>query len=290
MESACVYEQTTVIHELTQGIQMAKQLRLNLNSAEVRESLIRKILSSYDKALFVLKSGSQPQGSYKLPESSLPKSSISTPSPQSVEFEFGFDQNVVSKKRKLSTRWEDEVRILTDNQLECNPNDGQKDILGASFPRSYNYECSYNKVQKCMATNQVKKTDEHPAPPPPPSPEKHETKPTNHHELSSQNPGETLSNLRANLSVNTWDLSAMFPSSFSYPSTPFGFSDDDFEPLHFPNHLSDELLLQCSPPFISPATSESNYITDWGSSSSLGLLADPVDLYPDFEFNNSFLS
>ncbi|KAI3792601.1 hypothetical protein L2E82_06484 [Cichorium intybus] len=314
MESVCVYEPTTVIHELTQGIEMAKQLRHNLNSAEAREFLIQKILSSYDKALFVLKSGGQP-GVTPLPESSLPKSSASTDSPQSGEFEFGFDQNVFSKKRKFPTPWEDEVRILTENELEGNTNDdyswrkyGQKDILGAKFPRSY-YKCSNNKVQKCMATKQVKKMDENPTAfevtykgihtcnnvsqlaPPPPSPEKHETKPTHHHlyhELSSPNPSDILSNLRANLSVNTWDMDAILPSSFSFPSTPFGFSDDDFQSL-FPNHMDGEFLQGYSQPFISPATSESNYLTDWGSSSSLDFPTNPVDLYPDFEFNNSFL-
>ena len=129
--------------------------------------------------------------------------------------------------------------------------------------------------------------------PPPPSPEKQETKPMNHHhhhELSSQNPGETLLNFRANLSVNTWGLDAILPSSFSSPSTPFGFTDDDFESLNFPNYSDDELFQGYSPPFISPATSESNYLTDfWGSSSTLDFPTESAYAYPDFELNNSFL-
>ena len=96
MESACVYDETTVIHELTQGIKMAEQLTLNLNSPETREFLIKNILSSYEKALFVLKSGGQLRPSPQ-PESSLPNSSTSTGSLQSKEF--GFDENVFSKKR-----------------------------------------------------------------------------------------------------------------------------------------------------------------------------------------------
>ncbi|KAI3792603.1 hypothetical protein L2E82_06486 [Cichorium intybus] len=162
---------------------MAKQLRLNLDSAEAREFLIQKILSSYEKALFVLKSTGQPQAA-PLPESnllnsststdSLLNSSTSTDSPQNREFEFDFDfdQNVVSKKRKTST---------------CED------------------------------------------------------------------------------------------------STRFGFNDDDFEPLNFPNHFDDELLLQgYSSTFISPATSESNYFTDWTNSPSLDF-----DLEPIFIFNDS---
>ncbi|KAL7597172.1 uncharacterized protein LOC111918784 [Lactuca sativa] len=274
MESACVYEQTTVIHELTQGIEMAKQLRLNLNSAEAREFLIHKILSSYDKALFTLKSAGQPRAN-PLPESSLPKSSISTVSPKSGEFEFGFefefDENAVSKKRKASTPWE--------NEVEGNTND----VYSWKKRRDEN-PTVYKGIPTC---NNVVQS----APPPPPSPEKHEIKPTHHHQqLSTPNPGEVLSNLRANLSVNTWDLSAILPSSLSFSSTPFGFSDDDFEALSLPNHFDDELLQVYSPPFISPDTSESNYLTDWGISSSLDFTSDPEDLYPDFTlFNNCFL-
>ncbi|KAI3792602.1 hypothetical protein L2E82_06485 [Cichorium intybus] len=89
---------TTVIHELTQGIEMAKQLRLNLDSAEAREFLIQKILSSYEKALFVLQSGGQPRAG-PLPGSSPPESlsSTSTGSQQSTEFEFDqFGQKDIS--------------------------------------------------------------------------------------------------------------------------------------------------------------------------------------------------
>ncbi|CAI9288998.1 unnamed protein product [Lactuca saligna] len=307
MESACVYEQTTVVHELTQGIEMAKQLRLNLDSAEAREFLIEKILSSYDKALFVLKSAGQPARASPLPESSLPKSSITTSSPQSTECEFEFGQNVASKKRKASTPWENEVKILTDNEIEGNANDGyswrkygQKDILGAKFPRSY-YKCSYRKVQKCLATKQVQKTDKDPtvfeityrgihtcngvaqsALPPPPSPEKHEIKPTHHHQLTTPNAGENFSNPGANLTVNTWDLGCTLPSSNSIPTTVFEFNDNVFHPLNFPNHFDEELLQGYSPSFISPATSASNYFTDWASSSSLDYPKDAADLYPDF--------
>ncbi|KAI3522490.1 hypothetical protein L1887_00316 [Cichorium endivia] len=149
---------------------MAKQLRLNLNSAEAREFLIQKILSSYEKALFVLQSGGQLRAG-PLPGSSPPESLSSTGSQQSTEFEF--DQF------------------------------GEKDISGA-----------------------------------------------------------------------------IFPSSFYFPSTPSGFSDD-FHPLHFPDHFDDELLQGYSPLFFSPATSESNDFTDGPSSPSL-------DLDPNFKFNDSF--
>ncbi|KAI3822120.1 hypothetical protein L1987_09701 [Smallanthus sonchifolius] len=365
MASACVYEEKTLIHELTQGLQLAESLRVNLHSPETREFLIQKILSIYDNALLVLQSGvyaGQPRE---------PESSVSFRSPGSEEFEFDRPfsgqqgQNVTSKKRKGSMTLEDHVIICSGNRLEDNIDDGynwrkygQKDILGAKFPRSY-YKCSYCNSQKCFAKKQVQRKDEDStvfdiaykgkhtcilgvqsaSPPLSPSPQNHEITPT-FHQLSPPNPGEMLSNLRANLRVNTSDLGGYtdtVPSSFSFPSTSSGLMEDHHQ-FHFPNHCDDELwqvysqavispatpesnfftewgsppsldfpanleplispattpesnfynsLRVYSPPFISPATSESNIFTEWGSSSSLDLLTGPADVDSDFEFMNS---
>lgn len=104
MESACVYEQKTVINELNQGIQMAKQLRVHLNSAEAREFLIHKILLSYENALFLLNSGGSVglRQATTMPTTSLAESSISIGS-GGFEFDQPFfnqqGQNVVSRKR-----------------------------------------------------------------------------------------------------------------------------------------------------------------------------------------------
>lgn len=319
METACVYEQNTVVHELTQGIQMAKQLRANLNSPQARDILIHKILSSYDNALSVLKSGD----SAGPPTPGLADSPISGGSLQSGEFEFGgqlvndqLGQNVVSKKRKASTVWEDQVRISTDNVLEGKTEDGynwrkygQKLILGSKYPRSY-YRCTYRKAKNCLATKQVQRTDEVPAvfeiaykgkhtcghgpiqsaAPSPSSPEKHEIKPPHHHHRhpSSPNPGEMLSDLKANLSVNTSDLDVTDPTVFSFPPTPFGILESSQE-LLFPNIFDDELLQGYSPSFISPATSESNYFSDWNSLPLMDFPTDPEDTFPNYKFSNSYL-
>ncbi|GKF83797.1 hypothetical protein Tco_0248695, partial [Tanacetum coccineum] len=106
MESACIYGQKTVMNELTQGIEMAKQLRFHLNSAEARQFFIQKILSSYENALFGLTSGefSRQPWETSLGAPSLPESSTSTQSPQCGKFEFDqphiyqHSQNAVSKK------------------------------------------------------------------------------------------------------------------------------------------------------------------------------------------------
>lgn len=273
MDSACVYEQQTAINELTQGIQMAKELRANLRSAEARQFFIQKILSSYENALSALKSSdptAQPWGT-ALPAQSLPDSSISNASQQSGEFEADqsfFDhqgQNVVSRKRKGLTAWEDEDRMCTDNNV---------------------LEMAYYGKRACNQGAGLAAS-----PPPPSSPEKYEIKPThNHqlyHDLTLPVPSEALSNLKANLSVNTSDFSTIVPSIFSIPSTPFGFMED-FQPNHFLNYVDDELLQVYSPPFISPDTSESNYLPEWGSSHSLDFSAEPAHVDPDFQSSNSF--
>ncbi|KAI3822118.1 hypothetical protein L1987_09699 [Smallanthus sonchifolius] len=316
MDGACVYDEKTAIHELTQGLQMAKQLTVHPHSPEARDLLIQKILSSYHNAHFILQSLDTPHPAPAPPAPSLPESSES---PGSKEFEFDQPfsiQNVSSRKRKGSATWEDHVRICSGNGLEDNTDDGfswrkygQKDISGAKFPRNY-YRCSYSKEQKCLATKQVQRADDDPAvfdiaykgkhtcklgaqsaspPLPPPSPKKNEITPPYHHQLSPPNPDEMLSNLRANLSVDTSDLGGdieNLPSSFSFPSTSSGLMED-LHQFHFPNHYDDELWQVCSP-FISPATSKSNFFTEWGSSSSLDFLAGPADANPNSEFMNSF--
>nr|AGR40496.1 WRKY1 transcription factor [Artemisia annua] len=311
MESVCVYGQKTLINELSQGIQMAKQLKVNLNSPEAREILIQKILASYDNALFVLKSGESAGqcGPNGFPASSPTESAITIASPQSVRSEcnqpFSNEQgpNAVSKKRKGSIICEDQVKMCTDDGLEGSVDDGyswrkygQKDILGAKFPRSY-YRCTYRKAEKCLATKQVQRTDANPTVfeitykgkhtcnhharlAEPPLPEKHEINTTHHQQLSQPNPGEMLSNLRANLTVNTSDFGATDPYSFSFPLEPFG-TIEDYQQLHLPNDFDDELLQVYSPPVISPGTSDLNCYTDWDSSQSLNFTAD-LDL--DFKF------
>lgn len=168
-----------IINELTQGMELAKQLKSILNSdasPEEKYFLIQAIIASYDRALVMVKWGDS--GGQTPPLAPLmlsqPESSVSIDeSPGSGEYDQPFDnqdQKVVSKKRYLSfldqyvytvhsvwckgliyfhschrkamPTWKNQIRISTDTGLEGNTDDGyswrkygQKDILGAKFPR-----------------------------------------------------------------------------------------------------------------------------------------------------------
>lgn len=113
-QSSWNWEQRTLVSELVQGMELTKQLKLNLgakSSPETREFLLQKILSSYEKALMILKwSGPighpQPQGLIHTQgaTSSVPASPISADeSPRSDDLDSGVkdhqDPRDLSKKR-----------------------------------------------------------------------------------------------------------------------------------------------------------------------------------------------
>ncbi|GJT23331.1 probable WRKY transcription factor 53 [Tanacetum coccineum] len=327
-----------IINELTQGMELAKQLKSILNSdasPEEKHFLIQAIIASYDRALVMVNWGDS--GGQTPPLAPLmlsqPESSVSIDeSPRSGEYDQPFDnqdQKVVSKKRKAMPIWKNQIRISTDSGLEGNTDDGyswrkygQKDILGAKFPRSY-YRCTYRYVQNCMARKQVQRTDEDPtvfeityrgqhtcnpntaAVAPPKSPEKHEIKQNNHHHIHQLPPppksGDMLTNLRENLRVSTSDLDTTVPCSFSFPSASFG-CVDNYQQFHFTNETDNNFLQGYTP-------SGSNYFTEWGNdfqhhddsnlsgmisttasatNSPLAFPTDPQDLGTSFPFNSGF--
>nr|WCL15222.1 WRKY8895 [Atractylodes chinensis] len=339
MDSACI------INELTQGMELAKQLKAILSSEaspQTKQGLIQGIISSYDRALLIVNwgdSGGQTQA-LSTPMLSQPESSVSIDEcPQREDFNQPFDnqqeEKVISKKRKAMPTWRNQVRISTDNGLEGNSDDGhswrkygQKDILGAKFPRSY-YRCTYRYVHNCMARKQVQRTDEDPtvfeityrgkhscnpatarSVASPQSPEKHEMKQNSHHHHQLPLPpksGDMLSNLRENLRVSTSDLDATMPCPFSFPSASLGYVEN-YQQFHFSNETDNSFLQGYSPSFISPATSGSNYFTEWGNdfhhhdetnlsgmisatasatNSPLAFPTDQQDLSPNFPLNNS---
>ncbi|GMJ00284.1 hypothetical protein HRI_003697600 [Hibiscus trionum] len=290
--------QGTLVRELIQGMELTKQLRLQLDSASSAEStdlLVQKILSSYEKALLILKFNGpmpmvQPQQNVGA-TSGVPESPLSiNGSPRSDDLDKdNQDTREVSKKRKMLPRWTDQVRVTSESLFEGTRDDGyswrkygQKDILGAKYPRSY-YRCTYRHTQDCWATKQVQKSDEdptifeltyrgahtcahgHQGVPPPASPKKLEHKSTNLNNNNNQQlqSHDILLSLRNGLRVDTegLDNKGMAPS-FSFPSTSFGLLKSENHSFS-PSGVLDtsNILSSFSPPFMSPATSELNYFS-----------------------------
>lgn len=267
------WEQKNLLSELVHGLKAAKQLQAELGTApsppppslsssslcmttEMRETLLHQIVSSYEKAILMLNGSSVVHSQMaemvnlaanpvantgKVPES---PTSING-SPRSEEFIDGGgskDYNLSSKKRKMLPKWTEQVRISPERGLEGPHDDvfswrkyGQKDILGAKYPRSY-YRCTFRNTQNCWATKQVQRSDDDPTifdltykgkhtcsqgiPPR----DKPDTTP-NTTLINYQN--DLLANLRTNLSVRT--TNGIESDGFSFPVTPPFYSyESDF--------------------------------------------------------------
>ncbi|KAJ7007807.1 hypothetical protein D5086_005056 [Populus alba] len=300
MEKSVEWEQKTLISELAQGKELAKQLRNHLNpssSLEARQSLVEKILSSYEKALSVLNRGTlvadQPKptiGIMESPHSFSNSSPWSEVSDQDCKEEWNKDAN---KKRKTQPRRTEQVKVCPGTGLEGPLDDGhswrkygQKDILGATFPRGY-YRCTHRHSQGCLATKQVQRSDENQsifevtyrgrhtcnqASPPPvvsPSLENDFSKQSKyhcqqqHHEEKPKPSKETSRHFGLDCNqVKNEDLGSkdgIFPF-FSFPCTSPG-NENEENNIFTESMIENSIFGGFSPAFISPATSESNYFS-----------------------------
>ncbi|KAG5538254.1 hypothetical protein RHGRI_018994 [Rhododendron griersonianum] len=167
MEKIRGWEQETLVKELHQGYELTKQLKHHigpLTSPESCEFLVHKIISTYDRALSILNFGDsagefqQVAGTFEPPQPLTGGSPMSEASDQCHKDAY--------KKRKTSPRWTEQVRVCsgkgTGDDGYTWRKYGQKDILGANFPRAY-YRCTHRHVQGCLATKQVQKSDADPS-------------------------------------------------------------------------------------------------------------------------------
>ncbi|XP_061374162.1 probable WRKY transcription factor 53 isoform X2 [Gastrolobium bilobum] len=296
MENNRSWEQNALFNELFQGMEIARKLKEDLtlpSSADTRDLLVQRILSSYDKALLILRwnaSISKSQTMHQATKTLSPESPVSAKrSPPMEDIDGGLmDHQELkhdSKKRKTMPKWKDQIRVKFENGFEWPHEDGfnwrkygQKDILGAKYPRSY-YRCTFRNTKGCWATKQVQRTDEDPtifdityrgshtcsqgtnAVLPPKSPDIQE-KPHGHkndvcHAQPSQ---ESLTKFRNTLTVNTVNLgNEETAQHFTSTSNSFGCLTQDNHTL-FPSVLeNDPFLSSLSQTHLSPNTPESNY-------------------------------
>ncbi|XP_008234887.1 PREDICTED: probable WRKY transcription factor 53 [Prunus mume] len=255
-------EKMSLINELAQGRELARQLQIHLNvpssSHGTRESLVQKIIVSYEKALSMLNSSSPASGGeQQLPTGHAAIRMIESPppslngSPRSEDSDREFkdqDNKDSSRKRKTLPRWTQQIRITSGIGLEGPLDDGfswrkygQKDILGAKYPRGY-YRCTHRNAQCCSATKQVQRSDEDPtvfeityrgrhtctqastsitsAPPPPPPPPPQNSMDIVDPQQNEQQPQDLLLAIPQGLTVVTEGLDAGdFSPPFMGPAT-----------------------------------------------------------------------
>ncbi|KAL6509266.1 WRKY transcription factor [Orobanche gracilis] len=292
--------------ELSQGRDLTMQLQNHLHvqsspSREICEFLLHKILYSYDQALSMLRNRSRrpatatgeapPSGIFPAAATSNQDSSRALPRDDSDQ-DF---KDRSARKRKAIERWTEKVKVLPEETRNEGLIDdgynwrkyGQKDILGAKYPRGY-YRCTYRHGQGCLATKQVQRSDQdptiyeikyrrkhtcipraHPVNNPVNNPvnDNNDNNPPlgmpdpqykNPNPLI-QNPHEPNFNTQTNLGVVTQD----FGTKPSFGFDPFNFHSSSAINSKS-NHIfsdSGNILGNYSPNLFSPATSGSNHFT-----------------------------
>ncbi|XP_065858652.1 uncharacterized protein [Euphorbia lathyris] len=163
------------VRELIQGRELAKQLKVHLSSESsdiIREDLVQRILSSFEKSLSIL---NWSESINKLQNDAAPTVTATNDPTKSPIYMYGtpgslnFDavHSHAAKKRKGLLRWTNHVRISSMNGLEEPLDDGHSWIkyaqkgVGTKYPRCY-FTCSYAFTQNCWATKEVQRSDEDP--------------------------------------------------------------------------------------------------------------------------------
>ncbi|KAI9098009.1 hypothetical protein K1719_025780 [Acacia pycnantha] len=238
-----------LINELLQGRDLARRLQICLNnpstSPQTPDMLIRAIIAALEKALALLNPATPP-----------PDSPPFTPtSPESHNKHFQLQH------QSTSARWTKQIRISPGMAVESLLDDGfswrkygQKDILGAKFPRGY-YRCTHRHAQGCLATKQVQRSDQDPTVMEVNYRGNHTCKLASSFAPPSQ---EQLGNLGAGLRVLTENLNASDQTSFAsfqLPSTS-NITPDNLDSLLCPAIQNNNAVEKfSSPPYMSPANS-----------------------------------
>ncbi|XP_042466416.1 transcription factor WRKY19-like isoform X2 [Zingiber officinale] len=154
MESnACA---AALLAELSQAKELLKELELNLHCLDLCKALTPRIASSIHNSFLMAESFEANNGHDRPPSSSLalrPRT-LSTP-----------------KRRKSLYSWRCQVRVSSVARGVEGPGEddgftwrkyGQKEILGAKYPRAY-FRCTHRTSHGCPAKKQVQRSDDDPS-------------------------------------------------------------------------------------------------------------------------------
>ncbi|XP_026440829.1 probable WRKY transcription factor 41 [Papaver somniferum] len=163
-----------ILNELAQAKELLRQLETDLHTASSTNGsklLIPQILSYFENSLSMLNGSKSESGNNQSQMTASETDSTPTDSPRSVNRSSRSDSESdlmepPSKKRKTVARWTEQVRVCEQTGLEGPLDDGyswrkygQKDILGAAYPRGY-YRCTHRASHGCLAMKQVQRSDE----------------------------------------------------------------------------------------------------------------------------------
>ncbi|KAL0924020.1 hypothetical protein M5K25_004821 [Dendrobium thyrsiflorum] len=169
MESCLITsDMNMLINVLNQGNEHMRELQAQLDqpfSTEACKLLATKAKSALSSAISMaklLESSCQRPTGFDSP----PSASDSPKSDSSDKVFKELERREMCKKRKTLPRWSRQVRACSNSAMEGPLDDGyswrkygQKDILGAKFPRGY-YRCTYRHTHGCLATKQVQRSSE----------------------------------------------------------------------------------------------------------------------------------
>ncbi|CAO2165789.1 unnamed protein product [Urochloa humidicola] len=169
-------EKCALVAELVRVLDMVRQLEAHMAGQQQQQqqqedqrcrALVCSMRESIDRAVHMAMSccaaDGRPAGGQ--PESP-PSGGDGSPRSGGSDGDFRGRGNAAGqcKKRKTLPRWNTQVRVSTVQDVS--PLDdglswrkyGQKDILGAKYPRAY-FRCTHRHTQSCNASKQVQRTD-----------------------------------------------------------------------------------------------------------------------------------
>ncbi|XP_008791438.1 probable WRKY transcription factor 53 [Phoenix dactylifera] len=300
MEHRTGGDRSLLISELIQVQELVRQLEAHLDQPspiEFCKSLARKILPSVEKSISLARM-SDSEGQKQLAGTESPRSATESPRSENSNQAFkDSDRKEMSKKRKTLPKRTSQVAVSPGAGVEGPLDDGyswrkygQKEILGAKYPRGY-YRCTHRNTQGCTATKQVQRSDENPLvfdvtyhgahtclqrfPSVPnsvsPYQELKQSKPNfqehaQQQQQQQQQDHNLLLTFQRDLKVKTQGSDSdtheyQSSLSFSFPSTPVSGIKAENHVFSSASTLDNGFMGSFSPSFLSPTTSESNYFS-----------------------------